>query len=375
LGTRRETFPAPRRLSFNVTSKNLLIALLALTTVAAGTFAWQQHYRASVLAAAKTGLTDAERAELQQKIWDAERRAHDLEAELAALRDRAPLPGLVAAPGEPEGGGPGGRGDAAAGLRNRRGGDRGNPMAALMENPEYNQLLTVQQKSMLDGRYAALFKNLKLSPAELEKFKDLLVERQNASRDVMSAARAEGLNGRESRDEIRKLVDQAQAEVDATIQATLGAERFAQYKQYEQTFPQRSLVTQLDQRLGYSGAALSPTQTEQLVQILASSSAAAGNSANGGRAGQNFALGGGMGGGFAPNNFGRTTITDATIAQAQSVLAPSQVAALKQLQAEQQAQRQLMEMMRAQAQNRANPPSGSPGGATGNAGPSAKPSG
>jgi hypothetical protein len=39
-------------------------------------------------------------------------------------------------------------------------------------------------------------------------------------------------------------------------------------------------------------------------------------------------------------------VTDASVAQAQAVLAPAQVEALKQIQAEQQAQRQLSEALR-----------------------------
>ena len=39
-----------------------------------------------------------------------------------------------------------------------------------MESPEIQQLMALQRKAGLDSRYAALFKALNLSPAQLERF-------------------------------------------------------------------------------------------------------------------------------------------------------------------------------------------------------------
>src|SRR5207245_2704367 len=89
---------------------------------------------------------------------------------------------------------------------------------------------------------------------------------------VMAAARSEGLTGRENRDQIRELVQNAQNEVDSTIRSTLGDAAFAQYQSYEATQPQRAVVSQLEQRLSYSSTPLSDTQSQQLVQILAETS-------------------------------------------------------------------------------------------------------
>jgi hypothetical protein len=215
-----------------------------------------------------------------------------------------------------------------------------NNLASLLENPEFSKLWNSQQKLALDSRYSPLFKALNLSPADLDKFKSLLVEKQAAITDVMSSAREQGLDPRnpDDRAQLATLLQTAQAQVEANIQQTLGAAQFAQYQNYEQTLPQRNVVTQLAQSLSYTGTPLQDTQVAQLVNILAANTPAQNQNASG--------LGGlfaGMGGGFGNRT---SPITDAAITQAQSILTDPQVAALQQLQAQQQAQRQIAQMMR-----------------------------
>jgi len=109
------------------------------------------------------------------------------------------------------------------------------------------------------------------------------------------------------------------------------------------------VVSQLEQRLSYSSAPLSDTQSQQLVQILAATSP---THDNGGR---NGALGSAMvalspGGGTF---FGGPAITADTITQAQGVLSSQQMSALQGLQQEQQAAAQLRQQMKANLQNQA----------------------
>lgn len=211
----------------------------------------------------------------------------------------------------------------------------------LLNSPEVQQLMALQQKAGLDGRYAALFKRLNLNPADLEKFKNLLVEKQAVIGDVMAAARSQGLRGSDSRDEIRVLVEDAQAQVDDSIRTTLGEAVYSQYKNFEATMPQRAVVDQLTRRLSYSPAPLTETQGEQLVQILAT---AGGAPTSGSR---RSAPAGGLIG-----SAGRgVQITNEAIVQAQGVLTPVQVSALESLKQEQQAGARLMEQLRANRQN------------------------
>jgi hypothetical protein len=173
------------------------------------------------------------------------------------------------------------------------------------------------------------------------------VEKQSAVTDVMAAARSEGLTGRENRDQIRELVQNARNEVDNTIRSTLGDAVYSQYQNYEATQPQRAVVSQLEQRLSYSATPLSDTQSQQLVQILAQSSPTRDSA---GREYGVIMLGGAGGGGVGVYSGGPTITADA-INRAQSVLSSQQLSVLQSLQQEQQANAQLRQQMRNNAQN------------------------
>jgi hypothetical protein len=322
--------------------KNYLLVLLAFTTVAGAGLAWSQ-YQELVKLRADSLAGEIARNDLQKRLWALEKRRNELDAATAGLRSRGSsvvAEGDGPGPGDPQGWArPGSAGFNRRGLGN---------LAALLDNPEFNKLWNSQQKVALDSRYAALFKNLNLSPADLDKFKSLLVEKQSAAMDVLAAAREQGLSPRDPTDrtQIAALLQNAQAQVDTNIQQTLGDAQFAQYQNYEQTLPQRNLVNQLAQSLSYSSSPLQDSQMEQLVNILAANSPARAQDAGG--IGNLFA---GAGGGPPNGGFGNrsTPITDATITQAQTVLDSTQVAALQQLQAQQDAQRQIAQMMRQSA--------------------------
>lgn len=325
--------------------KNLVILFLALTTLGGGALAWRQYQELIQLRAAS--LTTDERADWQKRLWASEKRRHELEASLAA-RSSAPEGEPADNAGGPDGPQRGGR----------RGGDRGNIGAnfvAMMDKPEIQKLMAIQQRVALDTRYATLFKNLNLSPAQLEQFKNLLVEKQTAITDALAAARAQGINPRNDPEDFQKLVADAQADADNNIKATLGDAGYAQYQQYQQTLPQRNVVNQLTQSLSYTSTPLTSAQSEQLVQILAANTPASTNSAsNNIRATVTSAFGVGFGGGL------NSPITSDAIAQSQTVLSPPQVQALQQLQAAQQAQAELTQAMRSQFRNAGTARGGGP---------------
>lgn len=338
----------------------LLVVFLALFAATGVFYAWQQQRSLAEARAAATAL-DKERNSLRQQLWEAQRKRAELEAQ---LRNRG-----VAANGQAREDGPGGPDDLPPDAV-LRGPGEGGPMGRLldlMNNPEAQRLASIQQRSTLDARYAALFKKLNLSPQQLEQFKNLLVEKRAAVADVMAAAREQGLNGRENRDEIRALVQNAQEEIDASIRSTIGESAYSQYEAFEQTQPQRTTVERLEQRLSYTDSPLSSEQSEQLVSLLAATSGETSNPANRGTRNAAARLGFPGGGG------GGAQITDTTIQQASSVLSASQLQALQQVQQEQQAQAQLGQIVREQLRNRSSgtgsssqpttpPPAGPPNG-------------
>lgn len=333
-------------------SRYLLLACFGVMLLGVGIFGAAQMAEAKKQRASVADLVK-DRDALRKQVWDLQK----LNKEVAARPEReyASAAGGTTVAGDnvtPE------RPAALARVR-----PEGGAFANAMNSPEVQQLMSIQQKAGLDGRYASLFRKLNLSPAELDNFKTLLVDKQSAIMDVMAAARTHGMTGRENRDEIRLLVEDTQAEIDGNIRTTLGDAAYAEYKNYETTLPQRGIVSQLEQRLSYTPTPLNDTQAEQLVQILATNASA---SDRGNRAGNTGALvqvftAGNPRLGQAATFFGGSSvpITDNVIVQAQGVLAPAQVAALQGLQQEQQAAAQLMQQMRS---SRGGGPQGSTGG-------------
>lgn len=317
--------------------KDYLLLVLAASTLGCAVLAWRQYDELLALRAA--AMNGNERAEWQKRLWDADKRRAALEEKVASF-DRS---GVTDTGDEP----PAALRADRAGPRGNRRQDRAGEFMAMMDKPEIQRLVALQQRGALDARYAALFKNLSLTPEQLEKFKNLLVEKQTSMMDVLAAARAQGINPRTDPTAFRQLFADAQGEIDSSIKSAIGDAGYAQYKNYEQTQPQRNTVGELAQRLSYSQTPLTPSQSEQMVAILASNTAPkTGGDAGGARA---MMFAGALGG---PAQFagagGTARINDATVNQAQGVLTGPQLDALRQLQQEQEAQAQLAKAMRNQ---------------------------
>jgi hypothetical protein len=313
-------------------SRNYLLVFLALTTLGGAVLAWNQHLEVIKL-----------RGALQEKDIDAQLQKRDFDTKLAALRAKAVAAAKAAAKNDDP------SQNSAGDQRQRYRNGRFANMQALMNDPQVAKLMAVQEKARLDSSYGPLFKQLtqqlNLSPAQLAAFQNLLVQKQDAARDVLVAARDQGLSPGTDRVEIGQLVAQSNAEIDSQIQSTLGPEAYAQYQSYEQTLPERNTVSQIQTSLSYTSAPLTDAQSQQLIQLLAANA----TQSNSNPTSLRTLLGGG-------NQTAR--ITDADITQAQGILSASQVTALQQVQQQQEAQAELQRQIRAAAQQNAAPPAG-----------------
>ncbi len=299
--------------------KNYLIILLAFATATAGALAWRQNQQLKTL-----------QAELLATNSKPVRKAVVAKSSAGATPDKtAAKPADDAAAAGPD--------DATAAPARQQRNNRPN-LTALMANPEFAKAWSIEQRAQLDNRYAGLFKQLNLSPTQLDALKNLLVDRQSSAMDVMATAREQGLDPRTDREAINKLITSAQSDVDQSIKATLGDTAYQQYQNYSATQSQRAVVSQLETRLSYSATPLTSAQSDFLVQALATPTTT--NSAA--VAPQGFG-----GGGFGGRGGNAAPITDAVIQQAQNVLTPDQVSALKDLQAQQQAQQKIGQLFRA----------------------------
>ena len=320
--------------------KNYLLLVLALIALGLSMLAWKQYQELAALRAA--ALTNGERADWQKRIWAAQKRAQNLESQLAAARPGGTAAGTAASSARGQ--------TPGAGFSNMMAG-----FASLMDRPEAARLMAIQQKTQVDARYAALFRKLTLPPDKLAQLKSLLADKLSTPIDVLTAASQQGVDPMQNPQEFRQLLQNAQAELDEKIKAALDPASYAQYQNYVQTEPQRMVVNQLQQSLSYTETPLSPAQADQLVQILTDTSSVRGGGAPGtggaavayvNRAGSGgsmvFAVGSPPpdGGGFLGS-----LVTDDAITRAQSVLSASQVQALQEIQQQQQAAAQLRQLM------------------------------
>jgi hypothetical protein len=310
-------------------SRSLSTVILLAAVGALGVVAWREYRELTQL---RAQLAADDSAQLRKRVAELEKRDRD-------LADRLAVRGQQFA-GDDQGGRP----EQAGGPGGRRFG-RFGAFQAVLNNPQFQKLQAIQAKAQLDGRYSALFKNLlqnfDLTPAQLDQFKNLLVQRQQAAQDAAMAAMQQGLNPRADPQAFRQAVTDAEASVDQQIQSELGSQAYSAYQQYQQTLPERNTADQVAQALSYSSTPLSDDQTNQLVQILQQ---AAPQNANGNRAEMAGIFG------FGPGANQGVPITTQAVTLAAGVLSAPQIQALQQVQQQQQAQRQMMQLMRAARQ-------------------------
>jgi len=366
-------------------ARTSLFVFLAATTLGGALLAWRQYGELVELRA--LGVKKDERADLQKRLWDLEKRNRDLQGQLLASRSGAADP---ATEGKPNDRGPGRQEkDLAANGSAPR--DRGMQqlvaMRELLGKPEVQAMVNLQQKSAVEQRYAPFFKNLNLPTEQIDKLKALLAERATTVQDVLSVATEQGMNPRENPAAFRKLIATAQNEITSSMRAVIGDAGLAQLSSYEQSIPQRTIVNDLQMRLSYTSTPLTPAQADQLVGILAANPPArkkdtptgqpnavgpaqgVGVMRDGARtADLTMSLGaggsappemsawimsaliGGLGlpggGNDAPaRGAAASLITPAALSQAQGVLAPPQAAALQQIQQQQQSQQELRQLI------------------------------
>ncbi len=213
----------------------------------------------------------------------------------------------------------------------------------MLEDPRFLRAVASHQRSMLDARFGELFGRLDLSEEELESLRALLIEKQNAAMDVMMVSRGE-LAGQMGGSEMKTATKRAQEEIDGLIRQTLGEARYAVYKAYEQTLPQRAAVAQLQQRLSYTPEPLAPAQVEALVAVMAESGAEVRPALPGVSVvvdpEERQAVP------IMHSAAESVEITPAVIESASKVLNPRQLAALHELQEEQEAAAMVVELAR-----------------------------
>lgn len=217
-----------------------------------------------------------------------------------------------------------------------------SPLARLMENPEFFQALERHRQAAIDARFAGLFRRLALGSEELAEFKRLLAEKDNVALEVLAVAETQA-DGPLPAATVDASVRDARAKVEDAIRASLGSDRYAVYRDYEQTQPQRAVVAQLEQRLSYSNTPLAPSQAEALVRILSAHAPAVSEQTT-----PAVVVGAGAPAALArlQSETAAAKVNDAALNEALVVLAPPQQRALREIQAEQQSSLLALQLIR-----------------------------
>jgi len=161
--------------------------------------------------------------------------------------------------------------------------------------------------------YPALFRQLGWTPAQRDQFTNLMCDWKERTNELIGAAAAQGANPSNpaGRATWAAIVDQTKAELQSAFQSTFGDAEAEAIRHYDATIPLRGVADKLATALFYTDAPLTATQADQLVEIMANN---------------------------ARTPQGKVSLTamnsEAVFAQAQGVLSASQIAALRQVEAQ-----------------------------------------
>lgn len=216
-------------------------------------------------------------------------------------------------------------------------------LARLLDNPEFVRALELHRQATLDTRFAGLFRRLDLGAGELAAFKHLLAEKENVALDVI-AVNDSLPGGALPTAALNAGVTAARSQVEEAIRSSLGNERYALYHEYEQTLPQRAIVAQLEQRLSYSGAPLTVAQADSLMQVLVAHAPPL--TPDSVPAAMVVSTGTPTAVPLIQMNAPAARVTEAVLTESQTVLAPPQLAALRDIQAEQVASLRAFQLIR-----------------------------
>jgi hypothetical protein len=123
-------------------------------------------------------------------------------------------------------------------------------------------------KALVEMRYGELLRALALPQERQDRFRALLIERQEVTIDAANAAILFGLNPVRDLPAIQRAIEQFQSPIDTTLRNEFGESVFAAYRDFDQTIRERNSVTLFARQLAAFHEALRPEQEKQMMQIL-----------------------------------------------------------------------------------------------------------
>lgn len=178
-------------------------------------------------------------------------------------------------------------------------------------------------RSAVAQTFGAFFRRMGWDDRQQELFQDLWADRKEAEQEKLQRAQAEGKQV--DRDLLKSVFQEASREFDARLDAAFGGGTVAQMRDYEAKGAFRHVAEETAKRLFYSDTPLAPLQADRLAEMMAMN---------------------------ARRPDGKLDIQamnpEAVLAQAQALLTPAQLAAFREVEAEQRRQRELAAKAREQ---------------------------
>lgn len=277
-----------------------------------------------------------ERDSIQKELAESNRRAATSQAESARLNSRvatleSPAKGV----------------DPALAVRSMILAKLPTQMGYILEHPELRARYAEQTALQTRLIYSRFFQTAGLSPDDQEKFIKLRVERKESMLDTLDVLNTQGLldpakTTREQVDAVQQTLAEHDARADAEMKALLGNDKFSQLAQFSQTKGEQVIASQLVGMLYFTDSPLDPQQADKVVQALAANKYAP--SRNNEPSQANTIAGTVVSPAMALARMQDTQqetdnktslITDAAISQAERLLTPRQLAALKSIQTQQ----------------------------------------
>src|ERR1035437_891884 len=141
----------------------------------------------------------------------------------------------------------------------------GKMLAKMMQDPDTRKMIRAQQRMMMDQMYAPLVKKMGLTPDDATQFKDLLADNAMKGADKASSMFS-GLGSTNNADAVKAMTAE-QKTFDDPVKSFLGDDRYAQYKDYQETVSERTLLNQFKMQAG-SDYNLNAQQTEALLTFM-----------------------------------------------------------------------------------------------------------
>jgi hypothetical protein len=139
-------------------------------------------------------------------------------------------------------------------------------IAAMIKSPGMKEVIRTQQKATMDISHGSLFKFLSLSPENLDKFKELLLDKQMGLMDAGLELMNPSITPEERKKKTQEIAKISE-EHDKKIKAMIGEDNFQVYQEFENTQPERMQVNMFKQTL--SGAdQMSEDAEHQLIRAM-----------------------------------------------------------------------------------------------------------